>query len=181
MKPNGELESQRLELSQATQWADQAQREKVNLCGELEMSNSIFQEKRVRDCQEIEELRRMCCSETGRARKLKIDDLSLQQKGNPSTVSQLFTQVQDLQNKENSLTGTRAIYDPETGSSSGVSQPLNIASPRGMLNRDSGLPLDTHSSLGTSGIVFVCQPAREGPSSAFFEKMNLASSSCGLG
>ena len=32
-----ELESQRLQLQQANQWADQAQREMINLCGELEM------------------------------------------------------------------------------------------------------------------------------------------------
>ena len=37
---NRELESQRLELYQANQWADQeAQREKINLCGELEVKN----------------------------------------------------------------------------------------------------------------------------------------------
>ena len=33
---NRELESQRLELNQANQWADQGQREKINLFGELE-------------------------------------------------------------------------------------------------------------------------------------------------
>ena len=34
---NRELESQRLELYQANQWAGQAQREKINLCGDLQM------------------------------------------------------------------------------------------------------------------------------------------------
>ena len=48
---NRELESQRLEPYQANQWADQAQREKINLFGELEMRNRIFQENRARDCQ----------------------------------------------------------------------------------------------------------------------------------
>ena len=42
---NRELESQRLELYQANQWADQGQRERVYLFGELEMRNRIFQEK----------------------------------------------------------------------------------------------------------------------------------------
>ena len=43
---NREPESQRLELHQANQWADQAQREterereKINLCGDLEMRNT---------------------------------------------------------------------------------------------------------------------------------------------
>ena len=36
---NGELKSQRLELYQANQWAAQAQREKIDVCGELEMRN----------------------------------------------------------------------------------------------------------------------------------------------
>ena len=68
-----ELESQRLELYQANQWADQdqAQREKIHLCGELGMRNRIFQERRARDCQEIEDLRRICCEETDRARQLR--------------------------------------------------------------------------------------------------------------
>ena len=55
-----ELESQRLQLHQAKQWADQAQREKT------------------------------------------IDELSVQQERVRTTVSQLSTQIQDLQNKANS-------------------------------------------------------------------------------
>ena len=43
---NRELESLRLELYQAHQWADQAQGQRVNLCGELEMRNRLFQESR---------------------------------------------------------------------------------------------------------------------------------------
>ena len=56
-KTNRELESQRLELYQVNQWADKAQREKINLCGELEMRNRLLQQSRARNCQEIEELR----------------------------------------------------------------------------------------------------------------------------
>ena len=66
---NQELESQILELYQANQWADQAQREKNKLCGELEMRNRLFQESRARNCQENEELRRICCEETDRSSK----------------------------------------------------------------------------------------------------------------
>ena len=50
-----------------------------------------------------------------------------------------------------------------------------------MISRDSFLPHDTRNSMGTSGNVFESQPARDGPSSAFFEHpKNLASSSCGF-
>ena len=147
---NQELESLILELHQA--------KRKVNLCGELEMRNRLFQKSRARDCQEIEELWRICCEETDRARQWKIEEFSTQQERNPSSVSQLLTQIQDLQNKVNSSTDTRDLYDPETASSSGAShvssQPLNIPSPRAMLSRDSGLPLDTRNSMGISGNVF---------------------------
>ena len=60
---NQEFESQRFQLQQATRWADQAQRDKKSLCGELELRNSLFQDSQAKDCQEIEELRRICCEE----------------------------------------------------------------------------------------------------------------------
>ena len=70
---NRELESQRLELYQANQWADQdqVQREKIHSCGELGMRNRIFEESRARCCQEIKDLWRSCCEETDRARQLR--------------------------------------------------------------------------------------------------------------
>ena len=112
---------------------DQAQREKVNLCEEFEMRNRLFQESRARNCQGTEELRRICCEETEKGRQLRIDDLSVQQERNPTTVSQLVTQILDLQNKANSMADAREFYDPETASSSTPShvpsQPLNIPIP----------------------------------------------------
>ena len=52
----------------------------------------------------------------------------------------------------------KEFYDPDTASGAGMShvpsQHSRIPSPRGMLNRDSGLPLDTRNSMGFSGIVF---------------------------
>ena len=91
----------------------------------------------------------------------------------------------------NSLAEAREFHDPVTASSSGAShlpsQLSIIPSSRGMLSRDSGLPLDTRHTMGTPGNVFDSVPAGEGPSSAFFKfffflkkKMILASSSCGL-
>ena len=52
-----ELESQRMQQHQSNQWADQAQREKMNSCGELEVRSRLYQESHMRTCQEIEELR----------------------------------------------------------------------------------------------------------------------------
>ena len=67
-----------------------------------------------RSCEELEELKKLCCTEAERA---KIDEHSIQD--------------------------SREFYDFETASGSGLShvlsQPLSIPSPRGMLTRDSCL------------------------------------------
>ena len=68
----------------------------------LELRNRLFQENHARDCQEIAELRRICCEESRRARQARIDELSLDHERNPTTVSQLLTQIRELQNKVNS-------------------------------------------------------------------------------
>ena len=101
-------------------------------------------------------------------------------RGNTAIVSQLMTQIRDLQNQLNSLADAREFYDPETASSSGamhmaeqerfelgrtLHHTLIIPSPGGMLSRDSGLPHDTRNTVGTSGNVFERLPAPEGPSS----------------
>ena len=85
-------------------WADKAQRDKISLYGELEMRNRLFQENHARDCQEIEELRSICCEEADRGRS---DELSLRQERNPTTVSQMMARIRELQNKVNSLSDAR--------------------------------------------------------------------------
>ena len=76
---NQEFESQRLQPQQANQWADQAQKRQHILHGELEMRNRLFPEHQATNCQEIEELRRICCSEADRAGQARIDELSMPQ------------------------------------------------------------------------------------------------------
>ena len=63
---------------------------KISLYGELEFRNRFFQEDHARDCQEIEELRRICCKETDRARQARIGELSMHRERNLATVSQLL-------------------------------------------------------------------------------------------
>ena len=106
--------------------------------GELELRNRLFREAHARDCQEIEELRRICWEETDRARQARVDELSLHQNRGPTTVSQLLTQIQELQ-KVNSLSDAREFYDPETSSAgaSHVLSPLTIPSPGTVPCRDS--------------------------------------------
>ena len=50
---NQEFESPRFQQRQASRWADQAQRHKISLCGDLELEDMFFEEDHVRDCQEI--------------------------------------------------------------------------------------------------------------------------------
>ena len=85
---NQQLESQRLEVSQANQWADQAQMENRRTIEELNMKNRIYQAYHARDCQETEELRRIWFKQAERVRQ--CGELSMHTKENPSIVNQLF-------------------------------------------------------------------------------------------
>ena len=122
-------------LYQANQLTDQSQKGNW-LCTELEVRGSAFQEDRARICQEIEELRMMCCTE-GRARQLRIE-LSTQEEESESTVNQLMVEIQELQDKDTSLNDAREFYDLETVSSSWLShvpsQLVSIPSPRGLIS-----------------------------------------------
>ena len=101
----------------------------------------------------------------------------MHQERNPATVSQLLTQILELQNKVNALSDAREFYDSETATH-GPSQPSTFPSPRTTRSRDSGLAHDTRSIMGTSGNVFERPPAREGRTSTLFKKSKtLASSS----
>ena len=66
------------------------------LFGELSTKNRIYQEHHVKDCQAIEELRRICCKQAGRVR------LSF------------LSPIQELQDKVNSLNDGKEFFDPET-------------------------------------------------------------------
>ena len=89
---------------------------------------------------------------------MKIDELSVQQRENPSSVNQLLVQIQELQHKVNSLNDSREFSDLETASSSGLfhvpSQLMSTLSPRRMISRDSCLQPDTRNARRTSGNVF---------------------------
>ena len=174
-----EFESQRLQLQQANQWADEAQRDKTRWYGELEMRNGDFREYKAKGCQDIEEFRRICCEETDRARQARIDELSMQQERNSTTVSQLMTQIRELQNKVNFLSETKGSCDPGSGSGSGAthvpSQPSSIPSLRTMPFRDSGLPRDARVLQETFLNDFLLE--KDGTSTLFNNSKNLASTS----
>ena len=147
---NRKFESQRFQPHQATRWADQAQRNNISLYGELELRNRLFQEDHARDCQEIEELRRNFCEETDRARQARIDELSLHQERNPTSVSRLLTQIQDFLNKVNSarMQETFTILNQRAASTHVPSRFSAILSPRTLPRCDSGLARDTQNCNG---------------------------------
>ena len=177
-----EIESQRCRLNQASKWADHAQRQKISLYGELELRSRLFQENHARDGREIEELRRICCEEIEQTRKARSEELSVQQRRNPTTVSQVMAQIQYLQNKVNSLSDAREFYDPESESSPGAThvpdRTSTILCSRTLPRCDSGLARSTNNFTGIMGIVFERPLAQEGQSSTIFNNSkNLASSS----
>ena len=95
---NEQIETQRLELLQANQWADQAQRETNRLLGELS-TKKISQKitEKLRNCGEL------AVQEAERARQLRSDELSTQKEESKSTVNQLLSQIQELQDNVNSF------------------------------------------------------------------------------
>ena len=109
--------------------------------------NRLFQENQAKDCQEIEELRRICCEETDLARQARTGEMSMHQERNKTNVSQLLTPIQDLQNKVNSL--SQLWSDPRSQST------LCFSESGSMPYCDSGLPHDTRNIVGTSGKRFL--------------------------
>ena len=95
---------------------------------------------------------------TSRPKKKRIDELSMHQERNPTTVSQMMSQIRELQNKVISLSDAREFCDPESGSSSGATDVPNqasaVLSPRNLPRCDSGLPRDTLNGTGITGNVF---------------------------
>ena len=87
MRVIGNFNLKKKELLQVSQWADQAQRERISLCGELEMRNRNHYENQVRTNQDIEDLRRMCYEEANQVRRLQVEELSPRQEKDPKTVS----------------------------------------------------------------------------------------------
>ena len=69
-----ELESQRRQLLEASQWADQAQCERIHLSSELEMKNRLHQECCAISCQVVEELRRRSKKEENGATRQKLNE-----------------------------------------------------------------------------------------------------------
>ena len=146
------------------------------------MRNRLFQEFHARDCQEMKELRRICCEELDRARQARIDELSLHQEKKPTTVSDDSSSGITEKSKF-FVRRQRFFYDLEAGSSSGSThvpgQTPTMMSPRTMLRCDSGLPRDTQNDTGITRNVFERPLAQERQSCTIFNISKIGTSSQG--
>ena len=103
-----------------------------------------------------------------KARQSRNDELFMKQERSPSVVSQLMSQIQELQNEVNALIYERGFHDPEGSSSSGASyvpsRPFTIPSRIEKSNREPAMPNDTRNAMGTSGNVFeACLLEKDNP------------------
>ena len=105
----------------------------------------------------------------------------MQQKRDPDSVSQLLTQIRELQCKADFLPDAREFHDPESGSSSGQShvpnQHRNISSSRRRPSCDSEMPRNTRDDMSIRGNVFEDPTAQIHPKEFFKKSKNLATSS----
>ena len=101
------------------QWTDQAQRERIPMCCEVEMRSRLHQEYYARSCQEIEELKRRCFQEENGVTQQKMNEQCLQHDQESRTVSLLRDQVRRLQERVEFLKDSKIFPDPDSPSSFG--------------------------------------------------------------
>ena len=114
-----ELESQEQQLLMGSQWADQAQRERIHLCSELEMKNRLHRDCYARSCQEIEELKRRCCEEETEVTQQRMNEFTTQHDQESRTAILLRDQFRRLQERLAFIEDSRIFQDPDSPSSSG--------------------------------------------------------------
>ena len=95
------FESQRLQRQQANQWADQAQRDKISLYGDLETKKKSLPRKSSKRLKNSEEF--VAKKQTEQDKQELMNCLCI--KRNSTTLSRLLTQIQELPNNVNSDQG----------------------------------------------------------------------------
>ena len=163
-----ELDSQRLQLLEANQWADQAQRERIHLCSELEMKSRLHQECYARSCQEIEDLKRdAAMKKKNEVTQQKLNEYSMQHDQESRTVSLLRDHLRRLQELLEFLEDSKIFYDPSPSSYDRASVPHQtlITSSSRKPSREVGMLRHTREDMSITGNVFDCQHARRDPDS----------------
>ena len=129
-----EIESQRRQLLEANQWADQAQGQRIHMWSRLVMKDHLHKECYARSCREFEELKRRCCQEENEVTQQKMHEYSTQHDQESRTVSLLRDQVRKLQDRLEFIEDSKIFQDPDSPSSFGNAhvshQALITSSPR---------------------------------------------------
>ena len=163
---NQDFESQRFQLHQASRWADQAQRDKKSLYGELELRNGLFQENHARDCSEIQELRSICWGILRLWVRWWLKFGIYATMWIPRPMQENFT-----------ILNQGATLEQPTF----LIKLLRFWVPGTLPGCDSGLPRDTRNCKGIMGNVFERPPVQEGLTLHDLQQFkNSASSSRGL-
>ena len=162
----------------ANHWADQAQRERIHLCREMEMRSHLRQESHARCCQKIEELKRRCCQEVNAAKQQKLDELNAQQNQNS-----FKDQVRRLQERLECMEYSRTFQDPDSPSSydsTHISHQARMASSSSKPSREPRTRRIRRADMSISGDVHDCQVARCDPDDIRNNSNNFAKSSQSL-
>ena len=146
-----QTEEQRLALQDAQYGFVQSGRERVRVQEEFSMKEKVLRNSQIRNTHEMEEIER--------AQELRVDAVSVHKKReNHETIQKLTSQLQEMQDQMNSMSGSGNFQEVESnfcGRLSHVpSQPAVIPSSRSTLSRDKRLPLDTWNQSGLQEKVF---------------------------
>ena len=151
---NRQIHSHRMEPYHTNQVYENSRRAQAWLQAELENRERAQQETCFRTLQEVEELKMNGSTQAESTLESRADDLSRQDlRESQSTVNQLTVQIQEFQDKVDSLNDPRDFRDLETASSSGLSDvhrhPPSVPSSFEKPCRDPCPQPDTRNSLGT--------------------------------
>ena len=149
---NQELESQRFQLHQGSRWADQSQRVKISLCGELGLRNRLCQENHAGDCHEIEELRRLCCALVERDKR-EVTNCLCNKGWIPQPWVKWWLRFRNHRTKPCPMQETSAISGSTSGATLVPDRASTILSLRTLPRFDAGLPRDFLNGTGITGKV----------------------------
>ena len=146
-----QAEEQRLALPDAQHGFVESRQEQVRLQEEL-MKEKILRDTQIRNMREIEKLWSSCTSSRWSLRA-KFERKSCE------TIQKLTFQLQEMQERMNSMSDSGNFQDVESNDSGKLShvssQPAMIRSSRSSLSRDNRLPLDTCNQSGLQENVFL--------------------------
>ena len=153
---NRQIHLRRLEIYQANQTCESSWRERESLapCRIWRIEKELLEKFVSELSRKCPNLKKICRTEVERIQQLRMDEFYRQEsRVSQSSVNQFTVQIQELQDKVNSLNGSRDFQDLETASSSELSHVLshlfNLSEFFRKRCRDSSPQLDTRDSCGT--------------------------------